>query len=436
MDQSGNIDSAVAEIYEVVRRVGVEDLVEIPRIRVPVVTTEPEMVFAFLDMEERADFEAWAKKLDRTDARLSRLKPAAELLGDLAKRPEYVRPSDGWEIVAAIAIAAHSFDFETNATFGIEAIQRRVRARLLRDEMVERTIWGIFGLWVDTPVRVGESSWLLGATTERRTHVARPLQPIYPLIHTHAYLMTDREVVAEKLRTGARDPLPVALLACLRATMRADALTFGPTFETSVITPSSFAGFTTMRQLPNLPLGYSAPSADVQATQERADEAVALHRLIETDLPKQAKALKPYLRSLDLAVERLTLAVSRDATRDTILDLMIALETLLTTHDEKTEITYRIAMRGAQLSIGGTAEARVETKRMLSNAYGLRSEVVHGATLDPKIVPATISDLRAFVARVIRLSAHALTAGTLLIDQIETAMHGDRGPLTATLALL
>jgi hypothetical protein len=127
---------------------------------------------------------------------------------------------------------------------------------------------------------------------------------------------------------------------------------------------------------------------------------------------------------------------SRNDAPDTLLDLMIAVEALLSKEGEKVEIAYRIALRGAYATNGTTPQERATTRKMLATAYNLRSEVVHGAKREPEISATTLNDLQSFVATTIRLSAYGIAQGTPLVDQLELALLGDGSPLAASLARL
>jgi hypothetical protein len=193
MDRSQEIDAVMADVYPVLQQVRREDVDagEIAQLEAPNVESDGE--HSSLTSKERLDTLGWALKLDQKDPRLSPLHPAAKLFGELAHIAPYnTRPNDGWEVIVAIGIASQAFDFLTNSAFDLTAIQLRLREGLMRDRMIERTIWGIFGLKIDSATKVGEHSWLLPATVERRSHHLVAKQPTYPLIHAHGYLLSDQ----------------------------------------------------------------------------------------------------------------------------------------------------------------------------------------------------------------------------------------------------
>jgi hypothetical protein len=299
--KAADIDAAVAEVHGVIQRVQAEDLAAglVARHVVPQVT-RTEMPFAFLESKEWENTLAWAEALDRSDSRLASLAGAQALFAELAHVAPYdTRANDGWEAIIGIAIAAQAFDFLTNSKFKLEAIQLRMREVLLRDSMIERTIWGVYGLRLTVPIRVGERSWLLPADEQRRSYVAVPGQPGYPLIHAHCYLVSDRLASSDDLRTGKRDPLPTRLISSLRAVGRADLRAMGPWFETVVMLPSRFAGFTTQIQRPTLPLGYWIPNDDFDITQALADEAASLDAMLSAEPPKGLKPIRSFASTRD-----------------------------------------------------------------------------------------------------------------------------------------
>src|SRR6201999_1231299 len=114
------------------------------------------------------------------------------------------------------------FDFLSDDDYRLETIQTQMRQALLADTMTERTIWGLFGLTVDGTRTLGDRTWIVPATDRRRSHLASPSEPTYPLIHAHCYLVCDRIVSSAELREGKRDPQPLRAVNCLRAVVRAD----------------------------------------------------------------------------------------------------------------------------------------------------------------------------------------------------------------------
>ena len=83
---------------------------------------------------------------------------------------------------------------------------------------------------------------------------------------------------------------------------------------------------------------------------------------------------------LVLAARRLNAAVLRTNEEDSILDVTMGLETLLTS-DTRTEITYKLAMRAAALStIEKFGElAPIDVFKYCKKIYDYRSQVIHGS---------------------------------------------------------
>lgn len=83
---------------------------------------------------------------------------------------------------------------------------------------------------------------------------------------------------------------------------------------------------------------------------------------------------------LVLAARRLNAAVLRTSEEDSILDVTMGLEMLLTS-DTRTEITYKLAMRAAALSTIEKFEefAPKDVFKYCKKVYDYRSEVIHGS---------------------------------------------------------
>ncbi len=100
-----------------------------------------------------------------------------------------------------------------------------------------------------------------------------------------------------------------------------------------------------------------------------------------TDFTKLAPNDREVLRH---AVDRLNLAKRRQNVLDRAIDLGIALEMLLLHGlDDKTELKFRLSLRGAHF-IGGTKEQREANFNLLKKIYNLRSKAVHDGLFDKK----------------------------------------------------
>ena len=83
--------------------------------------------------------------------------------------------------------------------------------------------------------------------------------------------------------------------------------------------------------------------------------------------------------SIDLPIRRLLSALSsRDKPEDSLVDAMIALESLFGTGQG--EVTFRLSTALAWL-LGKDGRARSAKQKEIADLYGLRSKVVHGARL-------------------------------------------------------
>ena len=83
--------------------------------------------------------------------------------------------------------------------------------------------------------------------------------------------------------------------------------------------------------------------------------------------------------SMSLAITRLSTSLSRSGTlaeHDRVLDISIALEILYKL--DNGEITYKLSTR-AGWYLGKEANERLQIRKTISDFYGLRSAIVHGA---------------------------------------------------------
>ena len=85
--------------------------------------------------------------------------------------------------------------------------------------------------------------------------------------------------------------------------------------------------------------------------------------------------------SLNIAIRRLNLAYLRESDEDAIIDLVIAIEALVTDHDHG-EITYKVSTRTAFIlsTLPDYPYTIAETQNAIKKLYAFRSKVVHGAS--------------------------------------------------------
>lgn len=89
------------------------------------------------------------------------------------------------------------------------------------------------------------------------------------------------------------------------------------------------------------------------------------------------------VQGLDVAMRRYRDSRERYRPGDPeqLLDLTIALEALLLTGGERSELTYRLGIRAARL-LGTSTESRWGIFDVLRDLYAARSKLAHGSTLD------------------------------------------------------
>lgn len=86
---------------------------------------------------------------------------------------------------------------------------------------------------------------------------------------------------------------------------------------------------------------------------------------------------------LKVAVDRLNFGADRSRPEDRLVDYVVSLEALFGEAEEKGEIGFRLALRGAKF-LGSDVEDRVLIYRDLKAAYRVRSDIVHGKP-NPKV---------------------------------------------------
>ncbi|MEK7315637.1 MAG: hypothetical protein AAB011_05615 [Candidatus Eisenbacteria bacterium] len=93
-------------------------------------------------------------------------------------------------------------------------------------------------------------------------------------------------------------------------------------------------------------------------------------------------------KRLGIAHTRLEAGYDRRRAEDRVIDCVVGLEALLQPEHAKTELSYRVSLRGAAL-LGRTPGERQAVFTEIKRAYDLRSAIVHGD--DPEKVIAKIS---------------------------------------------
>ena len=110
--------------------------------------------------------------------------------------------------------------------------------------------------------------------------------------------------------------------------------------------------------------------------------------LSDEDLATVREVLPAYLdgshrvEGLDVAMRRFRDSRDRYRPRDpeSLLDLTVALEALLLTGSERTELSYRLGIRAARL-VGQTLEGRLSLFDIVRDLYAVRSKLAHGSAL-------------------------------------------------------
>lgn len=92
------------------------------------------------------------------------------------------------------------------------------------------------------------------------------------------------------------------------------------------------------------------------------------------------KVRKKDRKRIEIALRRFNFSYERVAPEDMLIDYLIGFEALLLSRDERQELEYRLALRGAFL-LGTTTEERKKIFFYLKTAYRERSNIVHGGSV-------------------------------------------------------
>ncbi len=89
--------------------------------------------------------------------------------------------------------------------------------------------------------------------------------------------------------------------------------------------------------------------------------------------------------SMNIAIKRLTMAYLREEEQDSIIDLIIGIEALVTKEDHN-EITHKVSIRTALIlsTLPRYPYSITKTFSIMKKLYGFRSKVVHGANISDK----------------------------------------------------
>ncbi|ESY72786.1 hypothetical protein X743_14845 [Mesorhizobium sp. LNHC252B00] len=87
-------------------------------------------------------------------------------------------------------------------------------------------------------------------------------------------------------------------------------------------------------------------------------------------------------RRCQIAAHRLRSARSRRDHSQRVIDISVALESLLLPPESGSEISHRLKTRAAML-LGSTYDERKDLAKVVSSFYSIRSKVVHGAVVGP-----------------------------------------------------
>jgi hypothetical protein len=133
------------------------------------------------------------------------------------------------------------------------------------------------------------------------------------------------------------------------------------------------------------------------------------------------------LNRIGIALRRFNFSYERSRPEDRLIDQLIGFEALLLKEDERQELEYRLALRGAAL-LGKTPEDRKRKFEELKAAYRKRSDIVHGGEVKDTVSIRGLGtvEFREFVGSVEELLRLAIKEFlTLTRDRGESAIIND-----------
>lgn len=165
-------------------------------------------------------------------------------------------------------------------------------------------------------------------------------------------------------------------------------------------------------RLPTVPPGQKS----YHLTAEEADGFPEFWSRWKSDGAKRRK----YLRQ---AAKRLLYASERPRDEDRLLDLMVAGEALfpgIVDKPSNTELSFRLSSYAAGF-LGTTTEQRLSIFRQMRDAYNLRSQIVHGDTVDVAIVTEAVQQseehIRNGLHKALQLASRSPTGGKKIVDE-------------------
>jgi hypothetical protein len=124
-------------------------------------------------------------------------------------------------------------------------------------------------------------------------------------------------------------------------------------------------------------------------TDEQSARFIHVWKLVSGTHPKNDDKAK-VLRN---AIRRLFYAEIRASSEDSLLDLMIAAESIYTKADSRGELSFQLSQNAALWHDGTNMERRDAFKKM-RDAYKLRSDIVHGLKVDDHKAALAASNVR------------------------------------------
>ena len=293
-------------------------------------------------------------------------------------------------VTALVDRAIHLFGDADATPAQIRAIYIELEAPIFRDRLPVEILVPVALTKFDTSGRwdLDESTFL--EEIDEATHLARyPRQSFWLPAHglvvsaaTHALVLTGYEIPSENIWERHRSELsfyPVEVVDRFFAAMRVvTGLDTG--YAQIVLRPVGWAEdyLSTLPPLISGPVVRRYPAAfDDYGWLVKDRRPITEGDLNEVKTVWAALADAP--AQLSLATRRLNSAMLRSDEADSMLDLCIGLESLLT-GDETTELTHKLALRVAAVHAlsGGAGRAPAEVFTSVKRIYKYRSKLVHG----------------------------------------------------------
>lgn len=165
---------------------------------------------------------------------------------------------------------------------------------------------------------------------------------------------------------------------------------------------------TTGRAVPTSSFRFLHSDMDAELDSKQVLQLISIWKMV------RGNASGKFKKRVVNAARRLFYSETRTKPEDALVDCIIAAESLYL-DDDKNELTYRLSLNAA-LWIDDSEQRRKETFLLFKKAYGLRSKVVHGSSVNVVEITRIIDELKKVIRQGIRKALVRLETQTNVPD--------------------